>query len=135
MSEHSHHIEVKLGSEKNFGLVFALVFLIVALFPLLGEGSVRYIPLGISAALAVLAFVFPPVFRIPNKLWFRFGLLLGSIMTPVVMGVVYFTTIVPMGLVMKMRGKDLLNTKLDPERKSYWHERTPDDMQSMKNQF
>jgi len=135
MSEHSHHIEVKQGSEKSFGLVFAAVFLIIALFPLLGDGAPRYSLMGVAAVLAVLAFVFPRIFRLPNKLWFKFGLLLGMVMTPVVMFIVYCITIVPMGLVLKMRGKDPLKRKLEPEAESYWIERTGDDMQPMKNQF
>ena len=71
---------------------------------------------------------------LPNKLWLKFGLLLGSIVAPIVMSFVYFVTVVPTGLIMRLLGKDLLTQKLDKNAKSYWIERS-EPMGSMKNQF
>ena len=81
-----------------------------------------------------LAFIAPNTLSLPNKLWFKFGMLLGSIIAPIVMALVYFLTVLPTGLIMRLFGKDLLNRKLDKNAKSYWIERT-EQMGSMKNQF
>jgi len=82
----------------------------------------------------LLAFVAPKVLTRPNRLWFKFGILLGSVIAPVVMTLVYFATVLPIGLIMRLLGKDLLKQKLDKNAKSYWIERK-EPMGSMKNQF
>ena len=82
----------------------------------------------------MLAFVAPQILVLPNKLWFKFGILLGSIIAPVIMALVYFITVLPTGLIMPFLGKDLLKLKLDKNAKSYWIERK-EPMGSMKNQF
>ena len=87
-----------------------------------------------SIGFLLLAYLAPKVLIFPNKLWFKFGLLLGSIIAPIVMAIIYFITVVPTGIVMRLLGKDLLNQKLDINAKSYWIERT-DSIGSMKNQF
>ena len=82
----------------------------------------------------MLALLAPRALSSPNKLWFKFGLLLGSIVAPIVMALIYFVTILPTGLIMRLLGKDLLKPKLDKNAKSYWIERT-EPVGSMKNQF
>ena len=121
-------------SEKSFGVVFAIVFLIVALFPLTNSEDIRLWAIIISAIFLLLSFVAPKLLSLPNKLWFKFGLLLGSIIAPVVMALVYIATVIPTGLIMRLLGKDLLKQKLDKNAKSYWIKRS-EPMGTMKNQF
>jgi Mg2+/Co2+ transporter CorB len=88
----------------------------------------------VSVIFILLAFVAPKTLAMPNKLWFRFGILLESIVAPIVMALVYFATVLPTGIVMRLLGKDLLKQKLDKNAKSYWIERK-ESIGSMKNQF
>ena len=134
MSEISSHVSTEQSSEKSFGVVFSIVFLIVALYPLINSESLRIWALVVSTIFFLLAFLAPQVLVLPNKLWFKFGLLLGSIIAPIVMAMVYFITVLPTGIIMRFLGKDLLKQKLDNNAKSYWIERS-EPMGSMKNQF
>ena len=134
MSETSSHIVIEQSSEKSFGIVFSIVFLIVSLYPLTNFKGISIWALIISIIFLLLAFIAPKVLSLPNKLWFKFGLLLGSIVAPIVMAFVYFVTVLPTGLIMRLLGKDLLKQKLDKNAKSYWVKRS-EPMGSMKNQF
>ena len=134
MLEITKHEKLNLGSEKSFGVVFAFVFLIIALYPLIGSKVMHLWALVVSFIFLLLAYLTPSLLSLPNKLWFKFGLLLGSIFAPIVMAFVYFATVLPTGLIMRLLGKDLLKQKLDKNAKSYWIERK-DPMGSMKNQF
>ena len=134
MSEKSSHIAIEQSSTKSFGIVFSIVFLIVAIYPLINSEGLRIWALVASIIFFFLAFIAPKVLVFPNKLWFKFGLLLGSIVAPIVMAFVYFVTVLPTGLIMRLLGKDLLKQKLDKNAKSYWVKRS-EPMGSMKNQF
>ena len=134
MTEISRHVSTEQSSEKSFGVVFSIVFLIVALYPLINSEGLRIWALVVSIIFFLLAFLAPKILVLPNKLWFKFGLLLGSIVAPIVMAFVYFVTVLPTGLIMRLLGKDLLKQKLDKNAKSYWIERK-EPMGSMKNQF
>ena len=134
MSEIDSHISTKKSSEKSFGVVFSIVFLIVALYPLINSEGLRIWALVVSIIFFLLAFLAPKILVLPNKLWFKFGLLIGSIVAPIVMAFVYFVTVLPTGLIMRILGKDLLKQKLDKNAKSYWIERK-EPIGSMKNQF
>jgi hypothetical protein len=134
MSESTSHISTEQSSPKSFGVVFSIVFLIVALYPLINSEGLRIWALSISAIFLLLAYVAPKILNLPNKLWFKFGILLGSIIAPIVMALVYFITVLPTGIIMRLLGKDLLKQKLDKNTKSYWIERK-EPMGSMKNQF
>ncbi len=134
MSEIASHVSTEQSSEKSFGVVFSIVFLIVALYPLINSESLRIWALVVSIIFFLLAFLAPKILVLPNKLWFKFGLLIGSIVAPIVMTLIYFVTVLPTGLIMRLLGKDLLNQKLDKNAKSYWIERKQ-PMGSMKNQF
>ena len=134
MTEISRHVSTEQSSEKSFGVVFSIVFLIVALYPLINSEGLRIWALVVSIIFFLLAFLAPKVLVLPNKLWFKFGLLIGSIVAPIVMAFVYFVTVLPTGLIMRLLGKDLLKQKLDKNAKSYWIERK-EPMGSMKNQF
>ena len=134
MPEISRHASTEQSSEKSFGVVFSIVFLIVALYPLINSESLRIWALVVSIIFFLLAFLAPKILVLPNKLWFKFGLLIGSIVAPIVMAFVYFVTVLPTGLIMRLLGKDLLKQKLDKNAKSYWVKRS-EPMGSMKNQF
>lgn len=134
MSDHQSNVTVEVGTERSFGLVFAAVFAIVALWPLTGDGGIRLWAIGISLIFLILAFVAPAKLKRLNVLWFKFGLLLGAIVAPIVMALVFLTTFVTIGGLLRLFGKDLLGQKLDRDAKSYWIKRT-DLPNSMKNQF
>ena len=134
MSEISSHVSTEQSSEKSFGVVFSIVFLIIALYPLITPEGLRIWALVVSIIFFLLAFLAPKILVLPNKLWFKFGLLIGSIVAPIVMAFVYFVTVLPTGLIMRLLGKDLLKQKLDKNSKSYWVKRS-EPMGSMKNQF
>jgi len=134
MLETTSHIYMKQSSEKSFGIVFSIVFLIVALYPLINSEGLRIWSLIVSIVFLLLAFIVPKILVPPNKLWCKFGVLLSSIVSPVVMALVYFVTVLPTGLIMRLLDKDLLKQKLDNNAKSYWIERS-ESMGSMRNQF
>ena len=134
MSEIASYVSTEQSSEKSFGVVFSIVFLIVALYPLINSEGLRIWALVVSIIFFLLAFLAPKILVLPNKLWFKFGLLIGSIVAPIVMAFVYFVTVLPTGLIMRLLGKDLLKQKLDKNAKSYWVKRS-EPMGSMKNQF
>ncbi len=134
MSDHHANVDVEIGSERGFGFVFTAVFLIIALWPVFGGGSPRWILLAIAGIILALTFLAPQVLAKPNRLWFKFGMLLGAIVAPVVMFLVFITTFVPFGLVARLLGKDLLSERLDSSADSYWVVRK-DQPGSMKQQF
>lgn len=128
------NVDIKMGSERNFGIVFAIVSAIISLAPVLRGGSPRIIFLILALAFLILAFFAPRLLRWPNRMWFRFGMLLGAIVAPIVMTLVYLVTFVPMGLGIRLMGKDLLSLRRDPQAGSYWIDRT-DPPKSMKLQY
>ena len=134
MSEIISHIKTETPSEKSFGIVFTIIFLLISLYSLIHGDSYHYWALIISVLFLCLALFIPRLLSAPNRIWFKFGLFLGSIIAPIIMIFVYFLTIFPTGIVMRLLGKDLLNKKLNKSSKSYWIERT-DSMNSMKNQY
>jgi hypothetical protein len=134
MTEISRYVSTEQSSEKSFGVVFSIVFLMVALYPLINSEGLRIWALVVSIIFFLLAFLAPKILVLPNKLWFKFGFLIGSFVAPIVMAFVYFVTVVPTGFIMRLLGKDLLKQKLDKNAKSYWIERK-EPMGSMKNQF
>lgn len=129
--------DVTMGSEKGFGIVFAVVFAIIAVFPLLGGGTVLVWAVAVAGVFLVCGFFAPAVLRPLNKLWFKFGLLLHKIISPVIMGLLFFVTVTPIALIMRVAGKDPLRLKLDANATTYWIERDPPgpEPDSMKNQF
>lgn len=131
------HSKVEVGSDRSFGLVFFVVFLLIGLYPLAVGGAVRLWSLIVAGVFLFFAFFFSWVLRPLNVLWFRFGMLLARIVNPIVMFVIYALTIVPFGLGARLLGKDLLRKKLEPEKESYWIEREPPGPkpESLKNQF
>jgi hypothetical protein len=129
--------ETLVGSERAFGVVMAVVFAIIGLFPLWGDGAVRLWALLIVAAFLFFAVFWPVALKPLNIAWFRFGLLLHKVVNPLVMGLVFFTTLVPTALIMRLLGKDILKMRPDPSLKSYWIERSDGGPkgETMRNQF
>ena len=126
--------KIKIPSNRNFGLVFFLVFLIVALWPLKNEEDVRFWSLSLSIIFFILGILNSKLLTPLNKLWFKFGIFLGSIVSPVVMGLVYFLVVAPVGIFMRLLGKDLLKNNKIKNASTYWIKR--DKQQStMKKQF
>ena len=134
MTEISKDVLSEQSSDKSFGIVFSIVFLIVALYPLINSEGLRVWAFVVSIVFFLLAFIAPKILVFPNKLWFKFGLLISSILSPVVMALVYYVTVLPTGLIMRLLGKDLLKQKFDKNIESYWVKRS-EPMGSMKNQF
>ena len=129
--------EIVGPTNRRFGLTLGGVFIFVGLTrALLGHGhAIWWLTAGL--VLVVLAAVWPSGLGPFNRLWLKFGLLLYKVMNPIVLGLLFFVTIMPIGLVMRAMGKDFLRLRLDPTAKSYWIDRTPPGPppQSMKNQF
>ena len=111
--------KIKIPSNRNFGIVFSIVFLIIALWPVLNQNEIRIWSLVISLIFLVLGFIDSKLLSPLNKIWFKFGLLLGSVIAPVVMGIVFFFVVTPTGLIMRALGKDLLKLKKNKEG-TYW---------------
>ena len=141
MSTHERidrHEEVVGSSDRSFGFVFAGVFTIITLVKLWrGWTDWGYLWLGLAIAFAVAAAAAPSILAPLNRLWLKIGLALHKVMTPLIMGLLFFLVVTPIGLVMRASGKDMLRLKRAPEDKSYWIDRTPPGPapDSMKNQF
>ena len=126
--------KIKIPSNRSFGLVFFVVFLIVALWPLKYEEDIRLWSLVISIIFFILGVINSKLLTPLNKLWFKFGILLGSIVSPVIMGIVYFAVVTPIGVLMRLLGKDLLKTTKTKSISTYWMKRDKKQT-SMKKQF
>ena len=125
--------KIKISSNKSFGIVFFLFFLIISLWPLINGQTLRLWSLVVSIIFLFLGLINSRLLSPLNLLWFKFGLLLGKIISPIVMGFVYFFVVTPTGLIMRILGKDLLNLK-KTNFKTYWLEKKKENT-SMKNQF
>ena len=125
--------DIKISSNRNFGIVFFIFFLIVAIFPLFKDGNIRIWSLIIAIIFLILGLLNSKILTPLNKIWFKLGILLGSFVSPIVMGVVFFVIVTPTSLIMKVLGKNLLNLKRDNKR-TYWIERSK-IKSKMKNQF
>ena len=125
------------GSDRAFGVVFTVVFTVVGLLPLLGGEPPRHWSLGAAGAVLATALVKPGLLAPFNRVWFRFGLLLHRLVSPVVLALLFYTVVVPTGLIMRALGKDLLGLRRDRGAASYWIHRDPAGPQpeSMRNQF
>jgi len=125
--------KIKISSNKSFGIVFFLVFLIVSIFPLFKDGNIRIWSLIIAIIFLILGLMNSKILTPLNKIWFKFGIVLGGFISPIVMGIVFFVIVTPTALIMKVLGKNLLNLKRD-NKKTYWIEESK-IKSKMKNQF
>ena len=125
--------KIKLGSNRSFGIVFFVVFLLIALYPLTYGGEIRIWSLIVSVIFLILGLLNSKILAPLNKIWFKFGILLGKIVSPLIMGIIFFLVVTPIGFIMRLLGKDLLNLKYN-KNKSYWIEKNG-PKSKMKNQF
>ena len=124
---------IKIGSNKNFGIVFFAVFLLISLYPKINDEDIRIWSLVISLIFLILSLSNSNLLSPLNRLWFKFGLFLGKIVSPFIMGVIFFLVVTPTGILMKIFRKDLLNLKFNTNN-SYWIEKKG-PKSKMKNQF
>jgi len=125
--------DIKIGSNRSFGIVFFVVFLIIATYPLINGDELKLWSLIISIVFLFLGLVNSKILNPLNKLWFKFGIFLGKIISPLVMGIIFFLVVTPIGLLMRLLNKDLLNLKFN-NNNTYWIEKT-EPKSKMKNQF
>ena len=127
------HKDIKIGSNRSFGIVFFVVFLLISIYPFLKDGDIRLWSLIISIIFLFLGLLNSNVLSPLNKLWFRFGLLLGKIISPIIMGIIFFLVVTPIAIIMRLFKKDILNLKFK-ENNTYWIDKTG-PKSKMKNQF
>jgi len=125
--------DIKIGSNRSFGIVFFVVFLIIATYPLINGDELKLWSLIISIVFLFLGLVNSKILNPLNKLWFKFGIFLGKIISPLVMGIIFFLVVTPIGLLMRLLNKDLLNLKFN-NNNTYWIEKT-EPKSKMKNQY
>jgi hypothetical protein len=127
---------IEMGSDRNFGLVFAIVFAIIAFWPLTKGEVPRLWAILVALVFLALGCLRPAVLRPLNIAWFRAGLLLGALVTPIVMALLYVTAFLPTSLVLRFTERDPLALKREPNRTSYWVPRATEPTQgTMKRQF
>ncbi len=124
---------IKTSSNRSFGIVFFVFFLIVSIFPIINDGNVRIWSVIVSLIFLILGLLNSSILSPLNKIWFKFGILIGNFISPIIMGIIFFAVVTPTSLIMKLLGKDLLGLKKN-DNKSYWIERSA-IKSKMKNQF
>jgi hypothetical protein len=134
MFDTQNHTSVEVSSEKSFGIVFAVAFAIIGFLPQVGGQPLRIWALVVAVVFLLAAYIYPKILKYPNLVWFKFGMLLGMVIAPIVMAFVYFATIFPTGLFARLTGKDILCKRFDKDADTYWVKR---DAPSgpMKNQY
>ena len=125
--------DVKISSNRSFGLVFFIVFLLIAFYPLINQGEILIWSVLISLLFLILGIINSKILTPLNKVWFKFGIFLGKIISPIVMGLIFFLVVTPIAFLMRMLKKDLLNLKFS-KNNSYWIEKI-EPKSKMKNQF
>ena len=126
-------MKIKNNSNRSFGIVFFIFFLIIALWPLLNNQDLILWSLILSIIFLILGTLNSKLLSPLNIIWFKFGLLLGKIVSPIVLAVIFFFVVTPIGLLMRFLNKDLLNLKKNSN-DSYWIKKT-EPKSKMKNQF
>ena len=125
---------IKISSNRNFGIVFFFIFLIISLWPLTYDGQIRIWSLIISLIFLVLGLINSKLLWPLNYIWFKFGLLLGAIVAPIVMGFVFFIVVTPISFFIRLLDKDLLKNRFEKNTKTYWIKKARQNS-SMKKQF
>ena len=134
MHDLKNYQEITIGSEKNFGIIFSFILFAIGIYQYYFHQNIIIWLFVFSIVLLVLAIFFSYLLKWPNFLWFKLGIFLGKIVSPIVMLFIFYATVTPIGFIMRLLGKDLLNLKIDKSRKSYWIKRKQ-NIESMKNQF
>lgn len=117
--------QIALPSDRSFGLTFAVVFALIGAWALWKSSIYSTVLLAVAAAFLLVALVFPRLLHPLNVVWMRFGMLLNRVVSPIVMGVIFFGMLSPMAAVFRLRGRDVLQRRIDATRASYWIARTP----------
>jgi len=125
--------DIKISSNKSFGIVFFIVFLLISFYPLLDNESIRLWSFVVSLIFLILGILNSKILSPLNRAWFKFGVLLGKVISPIIMGIIFFLVVTPTGFIMRLLGKDVLNLKFSGV-KSYWIEKSG-PKSKMKNQF
>ena len=125
-------VNIKPKDNITFGILFFIFFLIVGLYPLKSDGVIRIWSVTLSLIFLIITIIKPNLFSYLNRLWIKFGILLGKIISPIVMGLVFFLVVTPIGIIVRILKKDVMGLKKRPS--SYWINRE-DKVQSMKKQF
>ena len=125
--------DVKISSNRSFGVVFFIVFLLIALYPVINKEEIRVWSLIVSLIFLVLGLLNSKILYPLNQIWFKFGVFLGRIISPLIMAIIFFFVVTPIGLIMRILGKDILNLRYNTK-KTYWIEKTG-PKSKMKNQF
>ena len=125
--------DLKISSNRSFGIVFFIVFILIAFYPLINQEEIRIWSVLISLFFLILGIINSKILTPLNKVWFKFGIFLGKIISPIIMGIIFFFVVTPIAFLMRILNKDLLNLKFS-KNNSYWIEKT-DPKSSMKNQF
>ena len=134
MHENINNSKVKQGSERSFGFVFAIIFVAISFYLITKDKNIYWLTISISILFFLLAVFKPLLLKKPNILWFHFGKFLNSIISPLVMAIIFFIIVTPTGLIMRMLKKDILNKKFDKSKKNYW-QASKTHLSSMKDQF
>jgi hypothetical protein len=121
------------SSNKSFGVVFFLVFLVIGLYPLLNDGNIRILFIIISFLFLLLGILNSKILTPLNNIWFKFGIILGQIVSPIIMLMIFFTIVTPIGCIMRLMNKDVLNLKFN-KNNSYWIAKSG-PKSKMKDQF
>ena len=125
--------KIKIGSNKSFGIVFFILFLFIGLYPILNNNSIRLWSIVIAVLFLILGIFNSKLLSPLNKIWYKFGILLSKLISPLIIGLIFFFVVTPTGLLMRIIGKDLLNLKFN-KKKSYWINKS-DLNDNMKNQY
>ena len=125
-------ININKKNNITFGILFFIFFLIIGLYPLISNEPIRIWSIILSSVFLIITTINPNLFAFLNKLWIKFGILLGKIISPIIMGLVFFFVVTPTGIFVKILKKDVMGLKRDAS--SYWITRE-DKVQSMKKQF
>lgn len=134
MNESKNNFLIESSSERSFGLTFVFIFLIISLFPLYFGKNINFLFLILSIFFFLITIFFKKLLILPNKLWFKFGMILGHFISQIVMLFIFIIFFIPMGFIIMIFKKDLINSKLNFKKNSYWLSRK-DNLNSMKNQF
>lgn len=139
MNEHTpkHIVKIKRSSNRFFGLVFSFVFSVIAIYPMLESGAIRIWALTIAGILLSLSLFAPKTLNSANQLWMHLGELMHLVVSPIALGIVFYVTVIPTGLLLRLSGKDPLRLRLDHNAETYWIKRDPPGPtpESLTNQF
>ena len=125
--------KITIGSNRSFGIFFFIIFFLISLYPTLNNENINLYFLSISIVFLILGLLNSKLLNPPNKLWFKFGILLGNLISPIIMGLVYFFVITPIAILLKIFNKDVLNLKQN-KKNTYWIHKIKSES-TMKDQF